>query len=209
MIINQSNTFMQEHKKPIEQYSILQLMGIVFGGVALSHFIADNISQYLTSQSEFLAAYKLDTFSSSFFWVIILATTIGLIYSINPKIRSLEGLGASKIGGTFIYLMVATIGLNMDLSKAFQYPGLLLIGFIWLAIHLIFIFSAAKILKAPYFYLAVGSQSNIGGTASAPIVAAAFNPSLATIGVLMAVLGNIIGTYCAIISAYIMQWIIS
>mgnify|MGYP000321350671 CR=1 FL=1 len=60
-------------------------------------------------------------------------------------------------------------------------------------------------LKAPFFFVAVGSQANVGGAASAPIVASAFSPSLAPVGVLMAVLGYAIGTYGAIICAELMR----
>ena len=63
----------------------------------------------------------------------------------------------------------------------------------------------AKLIRAPFFFVAVGSQANIGGAASAPIVASAFSPSLAPVGVLMAVLGYALGTYAAIVCAFLMQ----
>ena len=65
----------------------------------------------------------------------------------------------------------------------------------------------AKIIKAPFFYMAVGSQANIGGAASAPVVAAAFSPSLAPVGVLLAVLGYAVGTFGAIACAFMMQYL--
>jgi uncharacterized membrane protein len=72
-------------------------------------------------------------------------------------------------------------------------------------IHVVILLSVGKIIKAPFFFIAVGSQANIGGAASAPIVASAFHPSLATVGVLLAVLGYALGTYGAWICAIIMQ----
>jgi len=72
-------------------------------------------------------------------------------------------------------------------------------------IHVLLLIIVAKIIKAPFFFLAVGSKANIGGAASAPIVASAFHTSLASVGVLLAIFGYIIGTYGAIISAVLME----
>ena len=63
----------------------------------------------------------------------------------------------------------------------------------------------AKLIRAPLFFMAVGSQANVGGAASAPVVAAAFHPALAPVGILMAVLGYALGTYGAYICGLIMQ----
>ena len=78
------------------------------------------------------------------------------------------------------------------------------IGLVWMAIHAGLLILVAKLIKAPYFFLAVGSQANVGGAASAPVVAAAFHPSLATVGVLLAVFGYVVGTYGAMLCAYLM-----
>ena len=121
------------------------------------------------------------------------------------KLRKLEGAGSSKVGSVFIYILVATIGLKMDLLSIFHNPGLFLIGFIWIGIHIILLIVVAKIIRAPFFFVAVGSQANIGGAASAPVVASAFHPSLAAVGVLLAVLGYAVGTYAAYICGIIMQ----
>jgi uncharacterized membrane protein len=61
------------------------------------------------------------------------------------------------------------------------------------------------LLKAPVFYMAVGSQANIGGAASAPIVATAFHPALAPVGALMGVAGYVLGTYAGLLCAYMMR----
>jgi uncharacterized membrane protein len=63
----------------------------------------------------------------------------------------------------------------------------------------------AKIIRAPFFFLAVGSKANVGGAASAPIIASAFHPSLASVGVLLAVFGYVVGTYGALLCAYLME----
>jgi uncharacterized membrane protein len=102
-------------------------------------------------------------------------------------------------------VLVATIGMKMDLMAIFENPGLFLVGLIWMTIHAILLIGVAKLIKAPFFFMAVGSQANVGGAASAPIVASAFHPSLAPVGVLLAVLGYAVGTYGAWFCGMLMQ----
>ena len=136
--------------------------------------------------------------------MIVIATTLGIIFSFT-KLRNYEGAGASKIGGVFIYVLVATIGMKMNVMAIFDNPAIFLVGVTWMLVHIILLVIMAKIIRAPFFYLAVGSKANIGGAASAPVVAAAFHPSLAPVGVLLAVLGYALGTYGALICGYLMQ----
>jgi uncharacterized membrane protein len=95
--------------------------------------------------------------------------------------------------------------MKMNVLKIFDNPGLFLVGGIWMMIHVTLLLIVAKIIKSPYFFLAVGSKANIGGAASAPVVAAAFHPSLAPVGVLLAVLGYALGTYGAWFCGILMQ----
>ncbi|MDC1534837.1 DUF819 family protein [Flavobacteriaceae bacterium] len=183
------------------------LLSIAFGSVGLSHLGADIISEYLTTNFESVAdkSSALSSFGSKFFWMITIATIYGILLSYT-KAKNYEGIGASKIGSVFIYILVATIGMKMDLGSILDEPKLILIGVIWMAIHALLLIITAKIIKAPYFFLAVGSQANVGGAASAPVVAAAFHPSLATVGVLLAVFGYVVGTYGAIVCTYLMEY---
>ena len=121
------------------------------------------------------------------------------------KARELEGAGASKIGSLFLYILVMTIGMKMDLGAFTEVPGFFAIGFVWIIIHVIVLLGVGKLIKAPFFFTAVGSQANVGGAASAPIVASAFSPSLAPVGVLLAVLGYGVGTFGAWLCAQIMR----
>lgn len=182
------------------------MLALAFGAVGIAHFGADEISAYLSANFEVFSDKKsaLSSFSSSFFWMITIATAIGIGFSFT-RLKSYEGAGASKLGSIFIYILVATIGMKMDLTMVFENPGLIGIGLVWMSIHVIILFLTAKIIKAPYFFLAVGSQANVGGAASAPVVAAAFHPSLATVGVLLAVFGYVVGTYGAILTTILMQ----
>lgn len=133
-------------------------------------------------------------------WKFILVTTLGLVLSLT-KAREYDGAGASKIGSVFLYLLVASIGAHANFATMFANPaaaGLLAVGAIWMLIHIAVLLTVGRLIRAPIFFVAVGSQANIGGAASAPIVASAFHPSLAPVGVLLAVAGYVLGTYAGL-----------
>lgn len=180
---------------------LMIILGVAFGAVGLSHLAADHIAPWMDDTFSWASDFSL---SSGFFWLIVIATTIGLVLSFT-KARNMEGAGASKLGSVFIYILVASIGMKMNILEIFDNPGLFFVGLIWMAIHVGLLFIVAKLSKAPFFFLAVGSKANIGGAASAPVVAAAFHPSLAPVGVLLAVLGYALGTYGAIICGNLMR----
>lgn len=180
------------------------LMGIAFGGVGLAHWGADLITPWMKASETTLKNMGLDSLTSGFFWLVVLATTIGVALSFT-RARQMEGVGASRWGSVFIYILVATIGMQMDLSQVLDNIGLFAIGIIWMMIHVSVLLIVAKLIKAPFFFVAVGSQANVGGAASAPVVASAFSPALAPVGALMAVLGYALGTYGALISAFLMR----
>ena len=179
----------------------VKVLSVGFGITAFAHFGADIIAPTILQNAPWLSRFSL---TSSFFWLIVLSTIISVALSFT-KARELEGVGASRIGSVFIYILVATIGMKMNVMAVFDNPGLFIIGLIWIAIHAFMLIAVAKIIKAPFFFLAVGSQANVGGAASAPVVASAFHPSLAPVGVLLAVLGYAIGTYGAWRCGILMQ----
>jgi uncharacterized membrane protein len=187
---------------------LMVLAAIAFGTVSLAHFGGGYLSgffdDFVNSMDPGITRNIFTFLSSSFFWMISLTTIIGVLLSFT-KARSYEGAGASKYGSVFIYILVASIGMKMDLTLIFDNALLILVGIVWMAIHAGLLILVAKLIKAPYFFLAVGSQANVGGAASAPIVASAFHPSLATVGVLLAVFGYAIGTVGAILCTVLMQ----
>lgn len=214
--LNADNSSIEELKKKVADYrssieripdltAVMVMMAVAFGGVAISHWFADIITPLMESKKESLMSLGLDSLMSSFFWLVVIATTIGLLLSLTPA-KKLEGVGASRWGSVFIYILVATIGMKMNLGEVFQNLHLFLIGIIWMAVHVTVLLITAKIIKAPFFFVAVGSQANVGGAASAPVVASAFSPALAPVGVLMAVLGYALGTYGALICAQLMRY---
>ncbi|WP_461532971.1 DUF819 family protein [Sinomicrobium sp.] len=183
------------------------IFAIAFGTVGISHWGANLISDFLSSNFHAISDKQsaLSSFGSQFFWMITIATVVGVLLSFTSA-RNYEGAGAGKFGSVCIYILIATIGMKIDLGAVFENPGLLAIGLIWMAFHAALLIVVAKWIKAPFFFLAVGSQANMGGAASAPVVAAAFHPSLATTGVLLAVFGYAIGTYGAMLSAWLMEF---
>ena len=140
---------------------------------------------------------------SPFLWLVLVATTVGVAASFT-RARSLESVGASKIGSVCLYFLVATIGLHMDITRIIETPKFLLLGVIWMAVHASLMLIVARVIKAPVFYMAV-EVANVGAAASAPVVAAAFHPALAPVGVLLAILGYALGTYMAYLCGIIMS----
>jgi len=185
---------------------LMILMAVAFGGVAIAHWGKDVITPIMKNYSEGLTRVGLNSLMSSFFWLVVIATTIGLGLSFT-RAKKLEGVGASNWGSIFIYVLVATIGMKMNLSEVVENLGLFAVGIIWMLVHVTILLVVAKLIKAPFFFVAVGSQANVGGAASAPVVASAFSPSLAPVGVLMAVLGYAMGTYGALICAQLMRFV--
>ncbi|MEM6802086.1 MAG: DUF819 family protein [Bacteroidota bacterium] len=199
------------------------MLGIAFGITALSHWGADVIAPFfdnINEQSKLLIGtngeplypngklveWGISSIMSGFFWLIVISTILGVLLSFT-KARQIEGAGASKIGSLFIYILVATIGMKMDIGEVFNHLDAFAIGLVWMLVHVSLLLFVGKLIKAPFFFTAVGSQANVGGAASAPVVAAAFSPALAPVGVLMAVLGYALGTYGAILCATLMQWV--
>jgi len=215
--LKSDTTAIEELKEKVSSYAnkvtknptlsdLIVILSIAFTVVGISHFGADAISAFLVNNFESVSdkSSALSSFSSQFFWMISIATLLGIALSFT-SLKKYEGAGASKIGSVFIYILVATIGMKMDLTMILDNPGLIVIGIVWMMIHAIILIIMAKLIKAPYFFLAVGSQANVGGAASAPIVAAAFHPALASVGVLLAVFGYVVGTYGAMLTAELMR----
>jgi len=202
----------EEVRRSVEEYQaqvtrvpeltdLMKVLGVGFGVMGLSHFLADIISPWLAENAPVLERYNL---TSNFFWLVVIATTAGLVLSYT-KARELEGVGASRVGSALLYVLIASIGMRMDLAAVAENPGLFAVGAVWIGFHGLLLIVVAKLIRAPFFFLAVGSQANVGGAASAPIMASAFHPALAPVGVLLAVLGYALGTYGAWVCGQLMR----
>ncbi|MCH2195413.1 DUF819 family protein [Kordia sp.] len=199
------SSFTNKIKRNPTLSELMIILALAFGGVSLAHFGAGMITDYL-NQFDIVKNDDgaLSFLGSSFFWMITIATAFGIMLSYT-KAKNYEGAGASKIGSIFIYILVASIGMKMNLTEVWKNPGLIAVGLVWMSIHAGLLILVAKLIRAPYFFLAVGSQANVGGAASAPIVASAFHSSLTSVGVLLAVFGYVVGTYGAILCTILME----
>ena len=185
---------------------LMLLLGVGFGSVGMAHFIGNFISGNLPYWFPVLNDPKhiLASITSPFLWMVLTATVIGILAS-KTSLRSLDGIGSSNLGSVFIYLLVATIGMQIDLRAIGEQPELLIIGLIWISFHSLLLFLVGKWIKAPYFFIAVGSQANVGGAATAPVIAASFHPALSSVGILLAICGYIVGTIGAYFCALLLQ----
>ncbi len=218
------STAVDNLKKKVEDYQdsiaripsftdLMVLVGIAFGSVAVAHLVADFASVSIHDSFSGILADNPDSFvkylsslEKGFFWIVVVATVLGVGMSFT-KAKEYEGAGASKLGSIFLYILVATIGMKMNVGELIAnwetYSSAIIIGLLWMLVHIVVLLVVAVIIKAPFFFVAVGSQANVGGAASAPIVASAFSPALAPVGILLAVLGYAVGTIGAIIC---MEW---
>ena len=139
-----------------------------------------------------------------FSWAIILLSTVALGLSLTP-LAKLEGAGASTLGYAGFYLLLASVGAQADLKRIFAHPTFVLLGVIIIAVHALFLLLAVRLLRAPLFFYAAASQACTGGVSSAPIVAAIYHPAMAPVGLLLAVLGNVLGTYLGLLIAQLLS----
>ena len=204
--IEHLKTKMKEYQESVSKIptltDLMKILMVGFGCTGFAHFCSDLIVPYL-QQFPALEQYSL---TSGFFWLVVIATALGVIFSFT-KLRELEGVGASRLGRAFVYILVATIGMKMDILAIVSNPGFFFLGITWILFHILLLAIVAKLIKAPYFFIAVGSTANVGGAASAPVIASEFHPSLAPVGVLMAVLGYVLGTYGAYLCGILMQMV--
>ena len=143
------------------------------------------------------------TIISSTTWAVLIVVTGGLLLSFTP-LREFEKVGASQLGYTALYLLLAGIGAQGDLKEVIQAPVYLAAGAVWISIHVLILYVAARIVRAPLFFVATGSMANIGGAASAPVVAGVYHPAMAPVGLLMAVVGYVFGIYGALACAWLL-----
>lgn len=214
MLLNANNDEMDDMQSKLESYKksiiripsmsdLMLILAIGLGGTGLAHFLSGQIVPWINRNAPHLKKFNL---TSEFFWVIVISTTIGLLLSLT-KIKKMEGAGASNIGSVFLYILIGTIGMQMNIVNVFSNPGLLLVGLIWISVHAILLLVVARILKINFFFVAVASQANIGGAPTASIVAAAFHPALVPVAVLLSVFGYAIGNYAGLMCALLMQFV--
>lgn len=193
--------FKAQHSRVASLTDLMVIIGLAFGTVGLAHFLAAPLSAWFGANVGWARTVSLH---EPFVWVVLISTFVGLGLSFT-RARTLEGAGASNIGTLLLYFLIASIGMQMDIVALFDRPWLYLLGLVWLAIHILLLWIVGRLLKVPFFYFAIGSQSNIGGPASAPVVASAFHPALAPVGALLGTLGYATGTGLAYVLGLILR----
>ncbi len=130
-------------------------------------------------------------------WTIILVSILGILLSLTP-LRKIEAYGATKVGYFLLYFVLTAIGAKASIHNLGNALVLIGAGFLTIGVHAVILLLAARIFRAPLFLAAVASQANVGGVASAPMVAEIYQKGFASVGLLLAILGNMVGTYVGI-----------
>ena len=148
-----------------------------------------------------LCAIGLDMFGSATCTTVIV-TVFGLVCALTPlgKLAAVE-----ELSSVYLYLVVSLLASRASLVDLVAAPMWIVYGFAILAVHVVLMFVLSKIFKWDLCMVSTASLANIGGSASAPIVATAYNPNFAGIGVLMGVLGAAIGNFCGLAMGAILQ----
>jgi len=166
---------------------ILLSLGVAFAGSAAAHMIARQLPQ-------------IRDVVNSYTWTIMIVSVFGILLSFSP-VRDLERSGATRTGYDLLYFVLTAIGAKASVASIGSALVLIAAGLVIVAVHAAFSLVGARLLHAPMFLVAAASQANIGGVASAPLVAEVYHPGLASVGLLLAILGNIVGTWLGILCA--------
>jgi uncharacterized membrane protein len=180
-------------RRPTELRHTLMLIGLGFAGAVL----AISIGQRLPTLGD-------PTIISRTTWAVLVVVTLGLVLSFTP-VRNLEEVGASRLGYAALYLLLTSIGAQANLAAVLDAPVFLAAGALWIGIHVALLVGVAKLIRAPLFFVATGSMANVGGAASAPVVAGVYHPAMAPVGLLMAVSGYVLGIYGALGCAWLLS----
>jgi len=156
------------------------------GILLVTAFAVSFISQYIAGH------LPTTSFLTHTTWVVIIATVAGIVGAMTPVAKL---GGASQLGTAMLYLIVALIASRANFTELTEAPLYIVAGFVIILIHVVIMVVFAKFFKLDLFSLGVASLANIGGVASAPILASAYSKALIPIGVLMAMMGYILGTF--------------
>jgi uncharacterized membrane protein len=193
--LNERLVASDSERRPAEVADLAMMLALGFGGALICLWLGDS-----------LPVLGDPTIISHTTWTVVLATSVGLVLSFTPVTR-IERVGGSKMGYLALYLMLTAIGAQADLKKVLEVPLYLAVGVVWVAVHVIFLIVAARLIRAPMFFVASGSMANIGGPVSASVVASVYHPALAPVGVLMGVTGYILGIYGGLLCAWLLSWV--
>ena len=178
----------EENRKPMDFASLFFLLGFALFVSALAQYGASFLptTSFLTSTT----------------WIVIIATLAGILFAMTPLAKI---SGSSELANIMLYLIVALIASRANFSELTEAPLYIFAGFVIIAIHVTIMVIFAKLFKLDLFSLGIASLANIGGVASAPILASAYSKALIPIGVLMAMMGYILGTFGGLMVGKILE----
>ena len=177
--------------KPITFQSLILLLGSVF----LVSAIATNVGNKL---------YALTNFSDKATWTVLFVTVVALIAVVTPLGKV---AGSGEVSSLLLYAVIGLLASRASLLELGEAPAWIATGFIVLGIHAVLMLIICKLLKLDLFTAGVASLANIGGTASAPVLAGSYSGSLVPVGILMALMGYVVGTPLAVVCAHIMEYL--
>jgi uncharacterized membrane protein len=183
----------ETHRHPVELRWLAAIVGVAFAGAVLA-----------VAAGAAMPTLGDPTIISNTTWAVLIVVTGGLLLSFTPA-RRLEEHGASRLGYLALYLLLTAIGAQADLAAVLAAPAFLGAGVLWIAVHVAILLLVARVIRAPLFFVATGSMANIGGAASAPVVAGVYHPAMAPVGLLMAVVGYVLGIYAALGAAWLLS----
>lgn len=174
----------------LREPQLLLLVGVGLLGALL----ADQVGQWLGGAGFFSVSVVR----------ILAVTALGLVLAYTPLARL---SGSDVLANALLFLMVATIASRTSFADLASAPLYLLAGLVILLVHAAFMLVAARLLRLDLFTCGIASLANIGGVASAPILAAAYSRQLVPVGVLMALLGYVVGTAGGLLVGRLLMWL--
>ena len=180
----------EANKKPMDFSSLFFLLGF---------------SLFISVLAQYGASFLPSTsFLTNTTWIVIIATLAGILFAMTPLAKI---SGSAELANVMLYLIVALIASRANFTELTEAPLYIAAGFVVLAIHASIMILFAKLFKIDLFSLGVASLANIGGVASAPILASAYSKALIPIGVLMAMMGYILGTFAGLMVGKILEYL--
>ena len=189
-----ANAEVAKEKKSATYGDWIFLIGLSLLVSALSQIVGEAMNSGLSSVG--LSMFDKGTCTTVF------VTLLGLICAVTPlgKLPAVE-----ELSNIYLYAVVSLLASTASLTDLISAPMWVVYGMFILVLHVVLMFLLSKLFHWDLCMVSTASLANIGGSASAPIVATAYDASFAGIGVLMGVLGAAIGNFCGLGMGAILQ----
>ena len=192
-VLDEVSVRLEEEAKANTKPITFQSLILLIGSALLVSAVASNLGTML---------YDLTNFSDKATWTVLIVTAIALVAAVTPLGKV---AGSGEVSNLLLYTVIGLLASRASLLELGDAPAWIITGFIVLLIHAVLLIIICKLLKLDMFTAGVASLANIGGTASAPVLAGSYSGALVPVGILMALVGYVIGTPVAIVCARIMS----